>query len=204
MGGRRDRIKGTTGGRYYRTASERLRAERDSAVGKDATVKLYQRGNLLLLYNNTVIWTSNTIGLGIQFAFLSDSDNFILPTGGNHPQTSLGQLQSSVGHSPYQPASFHLARTHINQIFIRLLLPQNALAADIAQPSPNLLPPSRIQQQLLVLGQPPNLQCNRGVCRHAQFFRRESASLPVEQQQQMGESGVDGVESVPGCLDLRR
>ncbi|KAK8949035.1 G-type lectin S-receptor-like serine/threonine-protein kinase [Platanthera zijinensis] len=85
---------------------------RDSTVGKDAIVKLDQTGSLLLLDNNTVIWTSNTTGLGIQFAFLSDSGNFILSAGGNNPQPAWDSFSHpSDTLLPGQPLSASLELT---------------------------------------------------------------------------------------------
>ncbi|KAI0522862.1 hypothetical protein KFK09_005247 [Dendrobium nobile] len=51
---------------------------RESLVGKDATVKLDQTGNLQLFDRNKLIWGSNTSNHGIEFAYLSDSGNFLL------------------------------------------------------------------------------------------------------------------------------
>ncbi|KAG9448421.1 hypothetical protein H6P81_014549 [Aristolochia fimbriata] len=53
-------------------------ANRNVPVGKDASVELDGSGNLVLSDRNTLVWSSNTSGQGVEFAVISDSGNFAL------------------------------------------------------------------------------------------------------------------------------
>ncbi|XP_058096102.1 G-type lectin S-receptor-like serine/threonine-protein kinase At5g24080 [Magnolia sinica] len=51
---------------------------RDSPVGRNATLELDSTGNLALIDRNSLIWTSNTSGQGVEAAVMLDSGSFIL------------------------------------------------------------------------------------------------------------------------------
>ncbi|KAL5989185.1 hypothetical protein ACLOJK_010075 [Asimina triloba] len=51
---------------------------RNSPVGKDATLELDTDGNLVLIDQNSPVWTSNTSGQGAEAAIMSDSGSFML------------------------------------------------------------------------------------------------------------------------------
>ncbi|KAL5727161.1 non-specific serine/threonine protein kinase [Ranunculus cassubicifolius] len=53
-------------------------ANRNSPVGKDATVQLDRTGNLILSENRALIWASNTSNSGVESAAISDSGNLVL------------------------------------------------------------------------------------------------------------------------------
>ncbi|KAJ4955405.1 hypothetical protein NE237_012188 [Protea cynaroides] len=53
-------------------------ANRNSPVGKDATVELDSAGNLVVIDHGTTVWTSNTSNFGVQTAAILDSGNFVL------------------------------------------------------------------------------------------------------------------------------
>ncbi|XXG82160.1 hypothetical protein AAC387_Pa10g0164 [Persea americana] len=59
-------------------------ADRISPVGRDATVELDNTGNLALTYRNSLIWTSNTSGLGVEVAVMSDSGSLLLLDSTSH------------------------------------------------------------------------------------------------------------------------
>ncbi|XP_042480553.1 G-type lectin S-receptor-like serine/threonine-protein kinase At5g24080 [Macadamia integrifolia] len=53
-------------------------ANRNSLVGKDATLELDNTGNLVLVDRRTTLWTSNTSNSGAQTAAILDSGNLVL------------------------------------------------------------------------------------------------------------------------------
>ncbi|KAI8564936.1 hypothetical protein RHMOL_Rhmol03G0222100 [Rhododendron molle] len=53
-------------------------ANRNSPVGTSAFLDFDNTGNLLLLDGSTTVWTSNTSGVGVEAAIMSETGNFIL------------------------------------------------------------------------------------------------------------------------------
>lgn len=51
---------------------------RNSPVGTSAFLDFDTTGNLLLLDGSTTVWTSNTSGVGVEAAIMSETGNFIL------------------------------------------------------------------------------------------------------------------------------
>lgn len=54
---------------------------RDSPVSNNAEVKLEQNGDITLYDGNRLVWASNTTGLDVEYAVMSDSGSFILYNG---------------------------------------------------------------------------------------------------------------------------
>lgn len=57
----------------------------DSPISKDAILELDTTGNLVLMDKDITIWSSNTSGVNVESAIMSESGNFILHNTNNHP-----------------------------------------------------------------------------------------------------------------------
>ncbi|KAK9143892.1 hypothetical protein Syun_013292 [Stephania yunnanensis] len=113
-------------------------ANRNSPVGKDATLELETAGNLLLTDRAAAVWCSNTSSRGVAAARISDSGNLILLDSDSHP---IWQSFSHPSHTllPNQPLNVSLELTtqsHLGFYTLKMLQQTNSLSLGLTFNSP--------------------------------------------------------------------